>query len=341
MSRAGIDSIRQVITPERRRSDHPVPVHETPDRIVLAADEDQALPGRPRVRLFLGSERRHFRAERLFVWSVARYRHPGRTYEIHLLRDLAGFGGALRASGFPAYRFAVPEFAGLAGRALYHDVGRVYRADPARLFDQPMNGHGVLSAADGDPSLMLVDCERMGRFWNRQSAAARSEQELLSMAETDGRRGRLEGSEIIAAPSRRLERHADKAGFLPFTALRPSRAWGQARLALSSRPDGPQLLELLSPRPPDRFRDRRSVAGWLEQVPDPDVPWVLTRLLHLTGELEVQVREPVWDGGGRLRRDFDFWVERLELAGRLEPKARWRLEHRSGPVRSRIRESAP
>ena len=54
------------------------------------------LPGitpspKPPVRIFLGSEPAQRRAERVFVWSVLKVRDPGRRYEIHVMKDLAGF----------------------------------------------------------------------------------------------------------------------------------------------------------------------------------------------------------------------------------------------------------
>jgi hypothetical protein len=294
---------------------------------------------RPPVRLFLGSAPRRFREERLFAWSVEKHRDPGRVYEIYLLRDLAGFSGRARSRGFRAYRFAVPEFAGFSGRALYHDIGRVYRADPARLFAQPMHDAGVLSAPPRDPSLMLIDCERMSKYWNRSSVNASSEEQLLAQAEREAGWGTLNRSETVGTPSRRLERHADRAGFLPFTAMRPSQDWAGLRLYLSSRPDGPRLLELLGPRVPDRYLEQRRVSGWLERVPDPDVPWVLARLLHLTGRLELRVREPLRTSGGRLRRDFGFWTEQIELAARLQPKHKWRLIHSAGMGRKQVCQS--
>lgn len=339
MSRPWLNKLRQSVTPERYRSDRPLPTHDTPDRIVLAPRSGQPRPGRPPVRLFLGSERARFQEERLFVWSVEKFRHPDRVYEVYLLRDLSGFGRHDGPREFHAYRYAVPEFANFAGRALYLDVGRVFRADPARWFDQAMNGAGVLSMAHRDPSVMLLDCERMGELWNRQTAIAGGEGALLDRAESEVDWELLNGNGVVGAPSRRLERHADRVGFLPFTAMRPSRDWVRLRLYLSSRPDGARLQELLAPRAPDCYLDHRRVGGWLERVPDPDVPWVLARLLHLTGELELDVREPLRAGGGRLRRDATFWVERLELAGRLEPKRRWRLTHSAGPGRTRVHKS--
>ena len=338
MSQAGLKTIRRAFIPERCRSDRPLPTHPAPDRIVLAPRPGRATPGRAPVRLFLGTERDRFRDERLFVWSVNKYRHPGRVYEIYLLRDLAGFRRRFWPNGYHRYRYAVPEFANFSGRALYHDVGRVYRDDPARLFDQDMNGAGVLSPAPRDVSAMLLDCERMGARWNQRSVNSRSDRDLLATAERVERWGVLNGIETIAAPSRRLERRADQAKFLPFTALRPSQDWARLRLYLSSRRDGPTLQALLAPHAPDQYRDRRRISDWMERVPDPDVAWVLERLLRLTGELELRIREPLWQGGGRWRRNFGFWVERLELAGRLQPKSRWRLVHTSRPGLTRIHE---
>ena len=66
----------------------------------------------PPVRIFLGTEEGQYRAERVFVWSILQVRDPARVYEIHLMKNLAGFDRRGWRTGFTCYRFAIPDFAG-------------------------------------------------------------------------------------------------------------------------------------------------------------------------------------------------------------------------------------
>jgi hypothetical protein len=119
----------------------------------------------PPVRIFVGTESGQHRAERVLVWSIEQVRDPARSYEIHLLRDLAGFDRRRWLTGFTNYRFAIPALAGARGRAIYNDVDQIYLADPAALFDLDLEGHGYLSIRPSDTSVMLIECERMARVW--------------------------------------------------------------------------------------------------------------------------------------------------------------------------------
>ena len=92
----------------------------------------------PPVRIFLGTEEGQYRAERVFVWSVLQVRDPARVYEIHLMKNVAGFDRRGWRTGFTCYRFAIPDFAGRTGKAIYNDVDQIYLADPALLFDLPL-----------------------------------------------------------------------------------------------------------------------------------------------------------------------------------------------------------
>jgi mitochondrial fission protein ELM1 len=134
------------------------------------------------VRIFLGTEPRQQRAERVFVWSVERVRDPSRVYEIHLMKDLAGFGRRGWTTGFTNYRFAIPHFAGERGRAIYNDVDQVYLTDPAELFDLEMDGHGFLAIAPNDSSVMLIDCSRMARVWRLEDAQRQHKSKLIARA---------------------------------------------------------------------------------------------------------------------------------------------------------------
>ena len=136
-----------------------------PDRIVLEPKAGVAPSPLAAVRIFVGTEPGQYRAERVFVYSVERVRDPARRYEIHLMRDLEGFDRSRWLTGFTNYRFAIPHFAGNAGRAIYNDVDQIYLDDPAALLDIEMGEHGFLALSDKDTAVMVMDCARMGKVW--------------------------------------------------------------------------------------------------------------------------------------------------------------------------------
>src|SRR3546814_7264875 len=73
-------------------------------------------------------------------------------------------------TGFTNYRYAFPDLAGKAGRAIYNDVDQVYLADPAELFDVDMQGAGQLCISERETAVMLLDCEKMAKIWQRPEA---------------------------------------------------------------------------------------------------------------------------------------------------------------------------
>jgi len=237
----------------------PLVVREHPDRIVLPPRGDVAADDRPPVRIFLGTEDGQDRAERIFVYSVACTRDPARRYEIHLMKNLAGFDRSRWRTGFTMYRYAIPDLAGRAGRAIYNDVDQIYLTDPAELFDLEMGGHGYLAVSPRDTSVMLIDCARMAGVWNREAAASSTKKALIQAAVDAGHAGPLDAgwnarddelregaskvvhyTELNRQPWRpfpgeytyhpnpwgmpwyRLERNADAAGFEVFGPRAPS-----------------------------------------------------------------------------------------------------------------------
>lgn len=121
---------------------------------------------KPPVRIFLGTEPAQHRAERVFVFSVEKHRDPSRTYEIHLMSDIAGIDRSEWKTGFTNYRYAIPSWAGSKGRAIYNDVDQIYLADPAEMFDMDMRGRGVAAISEQENSVMLIDCARIAPLWN-------------------------------------------------------------------------------------------------------------------------------------------------------------------------------
>ncbi len=337
-----------------------------PERIVLGVRPGHRPSDKPPVRIFLGTERAQFRAERVFIWSVEKHRDPGRIYEIHLLKELRGFDRRLWLTGFTNYRFAIPLFCGFEGRAIYNDTDQVYLRDPAELFDQPMNGAGFLSISDRDTSVMLLDCAALAEAWDEASVRRLGRKKLEARARDASLWGPLDPgwnardgeyhpdsahlvhfttlhtqpwrpfpeqfvyfrNEAVGELWSGLEAEADRAGFLPVTAARPSEHWRGARRILDGCCDAHLLALLDDATPPPGEVDWLRVGGLLEFVPDADLPWVLERLFAAARELDIHVDESA--GDGRLRRNDHFWRQQLDLAGRGHPGVHWRLQRCRG-----------
>src|SRR4030095_17177371 len=107
-----------------RQPPRPPGFRDRPERVVLGARA--ARSAKPPVRIFVGTEPGQYRAERVFIWSIEQVRDPTRDYEIHLMADLRGFDRRRWLTGFTNYRFAIPHFAGGAGRAIYNAPDQIY-----------------------------------------------------------------------------------------------------------------------------------------------------------------------------------------------------------------------
>ncbi|HKA14010.1 MAG TPA: ELM1/GtrOC1 family putative glycosyltransferase [Myxococcota bacterium] len=178
------------------RSRDPGAARSAPECLVLAPRPGAPLSESPPVRIFLGSEPAQARAERVFVWSIERVRDPGRRYEIHVMKQLAGFDPRRWTTGFTQYRFAIPDFAASfapraagerpsgSGRAIYNDVDQIYLCDPAQLFDAEFDGCGYRSVDPGDTSVMLIDCDRMRAHWSLARAQRESKRRLHARAQS-------------------------------------------------------------------------------------------------------------------------------------------------------------
>ena len=169
-----------------------------PERVVLGVADGVSASSKPPVRIFLGTEPAHYRAERIFIWSIERFRDPARVYEIYLMKELAGFDRRRWLTGFTNYRFAIPYFAGGAGRAIWNDVDQAYLSDPGELFDTDMGDCGLLtvpplsSTALLDTAVMLIDCARMASIWTLDEARHGRKNNLLAKVRAvPGLRGNL------------------------------------------------------------------------------------------------------------------------------------------------------
>src|SRR5262245_38857661 len=304
-----------------------------PERILLEVHPGTRPDPRPPVRLFVGTEAAQHRAERVFLWSIERVRDPSRRYEVWLLKGLSGFRRRGWTTGFTNYRFAVPDFAGGSGRAVYNDVDQIYLADPGPLFDAALGGHGCLAVAPDDPSVMLLDCARMSSIWTLDGARNSTKPELIRRAlavpglygplapewnardeeYAPGQSKCLHYTALHTQPWRpfperfvyqahphaepwlRLEAEADAAGYRVFTRERPSAAYGEGGA---------------EPR--------------LEATPVDDLPWRLDEIFRARGErvrIEIACEgTPAPEGE---RRTPEWWSERIEAVAASHPGVRW------------------
>ena len=234
-----------------------------PDCIVLGVKPGVSPSPKPPVRIFLGTQAEQYRPERVFFWSIEQVRDPSRVYEIYLMKGMSGYRRTwLWNTGFTNYRFAIPYYAGYQGRAIYNDVDQTYHADPAELFDMDMGDHAVLAVSRTDTSVMLMDCERMQKFWTLEKAQTLRKYPLIAAVQAqEGAYGLFDESwnvrdtayipghtrcyhytilhyqpwrplreRFYYRPNKEggslwcgLEAAADRAGFQVFTASRPSR----------------------------------------------------------------------------------------------------------------------
>jgi hypothetical protein len=340
---------------------------------VLSEPERVVLPRRPGtrkqtgglVRIYVGTEAAHWRAERVFVWSIERVRDPARDYEITWLRSLPGFERGAWTTGFTNYRFAVPQLCGARGRALYNDVDQIYRSDPADLFDEDLAGAGWKSTAPDDPSVMLLDCARMAEVWTIERAQRERKQRLIARAQAvpglhapldprwnvrDGERPLAEAKLVhfttlhtqpwrpfperfvyqhgpVAEAWHELERSADEAGFEMYTRERPSIAYRSWR-AKRRDPSAPLGGDGLAE---------------LYVPPAPGAPPGLRAdTLHADASLaELPPQDLGWVLDDLLasarhsvyirvpwdgtRRSAEHWAERIAAKTRRHPKLRWQL----------------
>jgi hypothetical protein len=351
-------------------------VSAQPERVVLPRRPGSAETGPP-VRIFIGSEPAQWRAERVLVWSIERARDPGREYEISLLRELPGFERRGWTTGFTNYRFAIPQLCGGRGRAIYNDVDQIYLCDPALLFDLPLEDCGYRAIAPDDPSVMLLDCERMAEVWTLERAQRERKPQLIARALArpglygaldprwnvrDAERPLAEAKLVhfttlhtqpwrpfperfvyhehpVGEAWHALERSADAAGFEIHTRERPSAAYRAWR-------------ERWRPTPPPLSADEE-LAAWSPPAPGaPAAPLAHTVVCdELLAEIPEQDLPWLLDdlfaraaGEVRLRLPWDGsaqgaerWCERIRRTARRHPKLHWELEL-AAPGRSEWRE---
>jgi mitochondrial fission protein ELM1 len=336
-------------------------VFSEPERVVLPRRPGTRHAAGGLVRIYVGSEAAHWRAERVFVWSIERVRNPARDYEITWLRNLPGFERGGWTTGFTNYRFAVPQLCGARGRAIYNDVDQIYRCDPGLLLDEDLGGAGWKSIAPNDPSVMLLDCARMAEVWTLERAQRERKQRLIARAQAlhapldprwnvrDGERSHGEArvlhfTTLHTQPWRpfperfvyqtsaaadvwhALERSADEAGFEMYTRERPSIAYRRWR---AGRPEpnallGDDAVALYDPPAPGAPAAMRAETQQADAALA-DLPQQdlgwVLEDLFARARHEVRVRIP-WDGS---RQSAERWSERIARTGRRHPKVHWQL----------------
>lgn len=195
--------------------DHPKD-YDTPILVDFPPEPGVEPSTKPPVRIFIGTEGAQFRAERVLVWSVLRHRDPSRHYQIFLMKNLHGFPRHMWLTGFTNYRFAIPEYAGFTGRAIWNDVDQIYLKDPALLFDTDMGEHGYMSINRHDTSVMLIDCARMKDIWNKDTARKGKRRDLDDAGlAVPGLWGQIDGG----WNARDIEYHPDTSHCVHFTTI--------------------------------------------------------------------------------------------------------------------------
>jgi mitochondrial fission protein ELM1 len=349
-------------------------VGAAPERVVLEGRGGS--DARPPVRIFLGSEPAQQRAERVFVWSVEQARDPARRYEITLLKGLPGFRQQGWTTGFSNYRYAIPHLCEGRGRAIYNDVDQIYCADPGELFDTELSGHGYLAVAVNDPSVMLLDCQRMAPIWTLERAQREAKKRLIERAREawgplshawnvrdddvpEGDEKCLHYTTLHTQPWRpfpekfsyhghprgerwfELERSADAAGFHAHDRTRPSRAY----------------VEWLASQTPDatlRGAAETDTEAFTPPAPGAAPPMPCEE--RVAGETLASLPDSDLDwvlddlfasATRRVRlelpwdgtsRGSEHWRERVDAASRRAPKLAWQIALRATDGRQQVRE---
>jgi len=270
----------------------------SPERIVLPARPGSPPNPAPAVRIFLGTEDSQHRAERIFLFSVEKFRDPSRTYEVYLMKNVRGFTRAKWRTNFTNYRFAIPDWAGRSGKAIYNDVDQVYLADPGELFDLDLGTHGYRSVSAEDTSVMLLDCARMASWWNLDLAATKDKSALLEDAASQpGLWGPLD----VAWNARDLEYEPGTSKCVHFTLLHtqpwmPSpdqysyhpHPFGDVWRSLEEEADATGYQAFRRDRPSARFETALKMAGRSLSAAGPIGENVTEALLDFTARHEAR-----------------------------------------------------
>ena len=320
--------------------------HSQPDCIVLGVKPGVSPSPKPPVRIFLGTQPEQYRPERVFFWSIEQVRDPSRVYEIYLMKGMPGYRRTwLWNTGFTNYRFAIPHYAGYRGRAIYNDVDQTYHADPAELFDMDMGDHAVLAVSRTDTSVMLMDCERMKKFWTLEKAQLRRKYPLIAAVQAQqGAYGLFDESwnvrdtpylpgrtrcyhytilhyqpwrplreRFYYRPNKEggslwcgLEAAADHAGFQVFTASRPSRYFDEILETQSRALENNFALTMLADMAADLVTTTSATSVLAVKGTCPAADVKQRRLIDLVREMRSATVRETYDGVV-LSADLSVW----------------------------------
>ena len=98
----------------RKQQNRPEGSNNVPAKLLLSPVDGNRASKHATTRIFIGSEDAQHRAERVLLWSILKHRDPEKYYEVRIMKDLEGFDRKYWKTGFTGYRYAIPEFAGIA-----------------------------------------------------------------------------------------------------------------------------------------------------------------------------------------------------------------------------------
>ena len=149
------------------------------------------------LHICVGSDSRMAKAERVLEHSIAK--HASCEFEIHWMRagdpgwEVSGanawkigrepgrpYSGVGWATEFTGFRWAVPEYLGFTGRAVYFDVDMLVLGDVAELLEMPCEGWRSTKR----PDVIVFNCEAWKGFMSiqTQKSAMRPAAEMRSLA---------------------------------------------------------------------------------------------------------------------------------------------------------------
>lgn len=130
------------------------------------------------IKLFIGCDPNNSDLEQMMVLDYSLHKHTSEPVEIiwmQLSRDPSsiwysnpqtgeGWHTEKWATPFSGFRWAIPEYCGFSGRAIYMDADMVVLDDIAKLWQHPISDEAIL-AAKGDGDLMRLctcvwDCQK-------------------------------------------------------------------------------------------------------------------------------------------------------------------------------------
>lgn len=121
-----------------------------------------------KIRYFVGTDPNGCDAESLMVLDYSMRQHTDREVEIVWMRhsnDVGsfwhGWDGHLWPTPFSGFRWAIPEYCGFEGQAIYSDSDVIWLDDIAKLWDRPFEAGKLVQAKGGKEGWRFCVCK-----WN-------------------------------------------------------------------------------------------------------------------------------------------------------------------------------